>query len=136
MSKSIHQQIIDGTGTISFEGTERDFNLPECMTMVKDHLQDEDALVRIYKDSGILLNVFHQAFGQMRVNWSADVKRQAKLEGNDFKTLKADCSINWVPPVQGLPKTKSSEMSEDEMLKKLAKKYSPEQLLELLTSNK
>ncbi len=122
MSKSIHQQIIDATGKITLEGEEIEFTLPHCMTIAKDALQDANELVEIYKDAGILLNVFHQAFGQMRVNWSADVKKQAIIkekdetgkvigEENIFAALESDCSIEWIPPVQGIPKSKKQDLT-------------------------
>ena len=138
MAKSIHQQIIDGKGTISLKGIEREFDIPECMRIAQDALQDEDTLIEVFKSfkgeghpEGILLNVLHQALGQMRVNWSADVKGKAiekiknengkvMREVSHFATIATDCSYEWIPPVQGLPKVKAKDMSLEEMYQKLA----------------
>jgi len=128
MSKNIHKQIIDGEGTISLEGEELSFTFPDCLTGAKDFLQDEDKLVEYFKNfktekypNGILLNMFHQSFGQARVNWSADVKRQAIIKEKDengkvigkkniFSSLSKDCSKSWIPPVQGLAKSKKDTL--------------------------
>lgn len=125
MAKSIHEQIISGNGEIQLDGKIRNFTLPIILTGIDENwLQDAKKLIHWFNNcidekhpDGILLNIFHQAFGQARVNWSAEVKRQAKAlakekeitEGEAFMQLANDCAIEWIPPVQGLPKTTNKE---------------------------
>jgi len=131
MAKNLIQQLIDGIGTIKMENLTRDFMLPNCMTGAKDIIQDEEAMIEYLRNiktekypEGILLNVIHEGFAQMRVGFAADVKNKAiekikdadgKIinEINHFMTMDIDCSIDWIPSKKELPQaTKTTVQTE------------------------
>lgn len=104
MAKNIHQQIIDGRGEVTHEGTTKSLAFPDWLAKCKDHLQDTEGLINHLSDEGLLLAFLHEGFKSVRVSWAAHC-RPAK--GESFDAVTDEHSKLYRPEVQGLPKTTS-----------------------------